>query len=512
MKKEMLMVEDIFTWEDVINFGQANFSFNYDSIKDFCIRKSEIEIINDRINEYVYNGFIKQFPDFPFDKDFFKHRFTIKKMDNGNNGVFLEVTQFLFELLHHTSNRNITKEMLVKIIDFSQPNFKENFINELKISKNKINDELKSSNDIVVGYNPEYNLRISKDEYKEALMKKRKMIVWSIRNFDELINFFESPIDLKIFEGINKDKFLLCYIASSLYNSGILEAKATYVDEDSLSHVIDYCRLMEYLTEENNGNKYYVNFSSEQGNGNMFIFTTDSIIKLVDMFYTRYEGDIKELGFSETYEEVLSRKASKTWKRIQSERHAKNIQLNFEMIKSGKKISLSNYRRGSYAKVTSDSKTTQAKLQKAYDLLEEKMEYFSKTNPAMELVGIDTFTGYTAYMYSNGVVILEKLYKKIDSKNGKEVIVPAKDEAIYVMNYSEFIDLSKYTKPELMQEIVDFQNPNVKRIYHTPNGSWKDKVDKLINGSGYGDLDYELFDQIISNLSEKPKQLLKSEI
>ena len=140
------------------------------------------------------------------------------------------------------------------------------------------------------------------------------------------------------------------------------------------------------------------------------------------------------------------------------------------------------------------------------------MEYFSKTNPAMELVGINTFTGYTAYMYSNGVVILEKLYKRIDTKNGREIIVPAKDEAIYVMNYSEFIDLSQYTKPELMQEITDFQNPNVKRIYHTPNGSWKEKVDKLINGSGYGDLDYELFDQIISNLSDsKPKQLIKTD-
>ena len=180
------------------------------------------------------------------------------------------------------------------------------------------------------------------------------------------------------------------------------------------------------------------------------------------------------------------------------------------MIKSGKKISISNYKRGSYAKVTSNKEQVQANLKRAYDLLEEKLEYFSNTNPVIELFGIDTFTGYTAYMYSNGVVILEKLYKRIDTKNGREIIVPAKDEAIYVMNYSEFIDLSKYTKPELMQEIIDFQNPNVKRIYHTPNGSWKEKINKLINGSGYGNLDYELFDEITNKLKEDTKQLLKT--
>lgn len=294
-------------------------------------------------------------------------------------------------------------------------------------------------------------------------------------------------------------------------NSGILDATNVYTETEFIAPVIDYCRLVEYMMEVNDKQQYDVSFSNIQSDGSLFVISIDTIKFLVNTFYERYKGDIDELGFSKSYEEVLSKRATQTWKKIQSERHVKNIQLNFEMIKSGKKINLSNYKKGNYVKVTSDNQKSQANLKKAYDLLEEKMEYFSTTTPVIELFGIDTFTGYTAYMYSNGVVILEKLYKRIDTKNGREIIVPAKDEAIYVMNYSEFIDLSKYTKPELMQEIIDFQNPNVKRIYHTPNGSWKEKVNKLINGPGYGDLDYELFDEITNKLKENAKQLVKKE-
>ena len=52
------------------------------------------------------------------------------------------------------------------------------------------------------------------------------------------------------------------------------------------------------------------------------------------------------------------------------------------------------------------------------------------------------------------------------------------------MNLFEFTGLSKLTKPEIIEEINSYNNPNVYRIYHSKN--WKDKVKKAVSGEGYG--------------------------
>ena len=170
------MLEDVFSWQDIINFCGPNFCFNYESIKDFCIRKSDREKIEDRINSYIYNSILAKFPDFPFDKDFFDYQFIVKKIDDSHNGVFLEKNKFLLEILCRSSNRKVNKEKLRKVFDIESSNFNEKYINELRTTKNEINDDLKQANEILFGYTPEFNIGVNREEYREALIKKRKLI------------------------------------------------------------------------------------------------------------------------------------------------------------------------------------------------------------------------------------------------------------------------------------------------------------------------------------------------
>jgi len=178
------------------------------------------------------------------------------------------------------------------------------------------------------------------------------------------------------------------------------------------------------------------------------------------------------------------------------------------MIPVGNKISLSNYTPTVRSKFVSSNSDKQIELQRKYDLLEQKIQFFSNSNPLFELSGINTFDGYLAYMYSNGVVVFEKFFKQSRKINGKNMLVPVSGEAIYVMNFQEFADLSKYSKMELIQEIRDFNNPNVKRVFHYKN-KWQNELNDIINGPGYGELNLEQIDVLANELVCNSKQKIK---
>ena len=97
----------------------------------------------------------------------------------------------------------------------------------------------------------------------------------------------------------------------------------------------------------------------------------------------------------------------------------------------------------------------------------------------------------------NGCVVLDKYYTYGKDRHGKEKIMPAHNEGIYIMNYKEFADLCRCNKQELIDEVRD-NNPNIIRKYHSDN--WRKNVDKIINGPGFGGLDLDLLDDIVKRL------------
>ena len=110
--------------------------------------------------------------------------------------------------------------------------------------------------------------------------------------------------------------------------------------------------------------------------------------------------------------------------------------------------------------------------EKLNELFMEKKEFYSSLDPFMCIKGKKTFEGYIGYIFTNGIVVLDKFYE--NSKKGKV----SRGDAIYYMNVQDFYELSRYPKKELIH------HPKVHRVIH--RGSWKDEVLDAINSNGDG--------------------------
>lgn len=109
--------------------------------------------------------------------------------------------------------------------------------------------------------------------------------------------------------------------------------------------------------------------------------------------------------------------------------------------------------------------------------------------------GLDTFNGYYAFIYPNGTVILEKFWED------ENKLKPAVNEATYVMNIDNFLEMSKISKLNLIEYIRTLPNVGVKRIFHTSINNWQKNLYKEINGS------YRLEDAISFIASLKSEEL-----
>lgn len=510
MKEEKLMLDHFLSWQDIINFSLTDYVFGCNFLEKSFPKRNQEDILINYIRSFIGNTIRKEFPDFPFEDECFNYYFYIKKEKENKNSLYLNFSNFFIDLFTSCVNHRLDKRRLAHLLNINNPTLKDDIICELKSYKAEINEEISKcdSHNMIMGYNLDYNIKITKEELRETLFAKRKMIVWIIRHYDELYDFIQRPLDFEILQLLNKDKFMLVMSAMSLEKSGILRDDVENSKQDYFQVIHNYLLLVDYLSSENN-QKYSVSFSSKLKDDSSLLITTDTIFSEYHKFYSRHKELLDSYNFASSYEEILQNHAEETWKRLQSEKLVKSIQVSWEMIPVGEKMSLENYRKNNRVRIVSNSDKKQAELKKAYDLVEEKMNYFYNSNPVVNLRGIHTFEGYEAYMYSNGVVVFEKFYKPktvrtIDSmgKKQKEIMmVPVDGEAIYVMNFRNFAEYSKYSKLMLMEESL--HNSEVKRIIHTPDGSWKNRVDKVIYGPGYGELDLGQVDEIAKQLAKR---------
>lgn len=511
MKEEKLVLNNMLSWQDIINFSLTDYTFGFSFLeKSFYKKSQDKEVLNNYIRSFLGNAIRNEFPDFPFDDECFNYYFYIKKDNEGKNNLYLSFGNFFIDLFAASVNHHLDKNRLAHLLKLDNPNLKEDVIRELKSYKDNLNKEIDRCGNLnmIMGYNIDYGIKITKEELKETLFAKRKMVIWIIRNYDKLFKFVQKPLDLEILKFLNKDKFLLVMASLSLEKSDILSDNISNSQQNQFEMIHNYLLLVDYLSEENK-QKYFASISLNLKNGQSLLITSDTIFSEYHKFYSRHKEFLDSYNFASSYEEILQNHAEETWKRLQSEKLVKSIQVSWEMIPVGEKMSLENYRKNNRARIVSTSDKKQAELKKAYDLVEEKMNYFYNSNPVVNLRGIHTFEGYEAYMYSNGVVVFEKFYKPrtvrtVDSmgKKQKEIMmVPVDGEAIYVMNFRNFAEYSKYSKLMLIEE--SSHNSEVKRIIHTSDGSWKNRVDKVIYGPGYGELDLGQVDEIAKQLAKR---------
>lgn len=125
--------------------------------------------------------------------------------------------------------------------------------------------------------------------------------------------------------------------------------------------------------------------------------------------------------------------------------------------------------------VTKNSRNSKS-LEESILEVNERIDFFEGTEVLCRIKGLDTFTGYYAFVYANGSVVLEKFW------DNEEGLVPASYSATYIMNIDNFISMSKMSKIDLIEYMKLLPDSGVKRVYHTGNEKWKKSIIEEISG------------------------------
>lgn len=276
-------------------------------------------------------------------------------------------------------------------------------------------------------------------------------------NLDEVVQFMhEHPIDLTLFSEKERKRFEL-YVANRY-----LKYVTLVPDDDK----------QKYL--------YYVsNYFLELGNN----IGSDVSIDVVNSENKKVTTVTPKI-LLEKYKKVLISNPSLKIVRLKSvdfstmspkevkefmDGYLKELSANWEIIPKG---SFESTFAGVASKVTSNLSEEEKKAQqeKLANLYLEKKSLYESSDPYSILRGIKTFDGYYAYVYPNGKVILDKYFENVSTGR------LAKDNAIYVMNFNDFYELSHLSKRELIN------HPSCYRIIHA--GNWQEKVKNIIGIDG----------------------------
>lgn len=164
--------------------------------------------------------------------------------------------------------------------------------------------------------------------------------------------------------------------------------------------------------------------------------------------------------------------------------YLKDLQANWELIPE-EELERENIKRIN-SNIDKSKVDKEKHLERLLELFIAKKEFYGSTDPFFRVKGKNTFDGYIGFLYTNGKVVLDKLFE--NSSLGKV----ADGEAIYVMDISDFYRLSHYSKKTLMQD------EKVKRIVHS--GNWQERVANIIKE-----------DTRQSKTAEEVKKLIKNE-
>ena len=132
-------------------------------------------------------------------------------------------------------------------------------------------------------------------------------------------------------------------------------------------------------------------------------------------------------------------------------------------------------------------KLEQEEVRRLKSLGERKSTFYESTDYLVKAVGLRKYSGYVAYIYKNGEVILDRKYNK-------DYPTTASGDAIYNMKAINFEVLSKLDKVSLRKK------KEVKRMIHRNN--WEDRVRKIIEKEGTKE-DIESAETLVKKLKGK---------
>ncbi len=366
--------------------------------------------------------------------------------------------------------------------------------------KNETNHEVKDNIQnlknlftIYLNNNPK-NLQIDQPKlfinFLENIRKKiSSFLIW----YDKLTEICEKPIDLKELEKfIDLEKFYFIMAKHLLEISKFVEQDSNSL-HNSFTFVDIYMQGLIALKKENN---YHLSVTMPLLDGTMSKVTTDSLIKEYIELKNRHPEfqtfSIKRVeGINYQDQEVVEHLTSV----LEDERNAKKLAVSWKLFKKGEKEKSENT-----SNIINHIKKLEKTKEQKNSELRKRIDFFETSPYLYRVEGINNFEGYLGYIYANNLVIFERFYK--DTKNYE----PADNNATYIMTLNNFIDMSKLSKPEIIQ-YIKAGNTDVARKYHT--NSWENKMSAVIEGKGYDMDTIQIIDELIGTHQLEKKGVTK---
>lgn len=329
-------------------------------------------------------------------------------------------------------------------------------------------------------------------DFYEYLEKLRSKIVEFLVGYKRLVKICSKDIDLNELEkGLDLDKFYFMMAKQLMEMSKIVEqteGKLPYF----FSYVDVYINRLEALVESQN---YDMTLNVLLIDGTIVRCNAKDLINEFNTMRNRHPEFKtllleKEEGIDYQDIEVFNNLLQK----IETVMKSKELAVSWKLFKKGERekkndlgISVDKLPR---IELSNDEKNSE---------LRKRIDFFETSPYLYRVEGINNFSGYVGYIYGNGYVIFEKFYKNEDSFD------LALGNATYIMNFANFVEMSKLSKLEII-EFIKKGSTEVFRRYHTSN--WINNMKSIIYSDGY-DVDMiKIIDSLIKSGSLEDKKVL----
>lgn len=325
--------------------------------------------------------------------------------------------------------------------------------------------------------------------YSIYLEKIRNSIVGFLVNYNRLVEICNQPVDLQTLEStLDLDKFYFL-ITKHLLDSSLFSERQNGLLPNAFSFVELYIANLLYLKKEF---QYELSLRMQTlENGEMLVHTDDLICQYNEIKNRHPEFASYQIEAEEGVDYRDFRVAQEEHRKLENFIRSKELVASWNFVRKGERgtVSSSSGSGTHFPKVvkTEDEKNSE---------LRRRIDFFEGSAYAYRMEGIHQFEGYVGYVYANGFVIFERFYKDTVSYE------LADEHATYVMNFDNFVEMSKKTKTEIIAYIKS-GNTDVRRVYHT--STWEERINQIIQGSGYDLETLSFIDRLVENGEIKRK-------
>ena len=334
--------------------------------------------------------------------------------------------------------------------------------------------------------NEEYRKKSMGVTYRKAtfaqyLEAKKEYITNFIVGLKALFPLFDKPINLdELQECLDLDKLYLV-MAKQLIDTTNLILKDGNAVHNSFVFVEKYIQAVRAVRLKG---PYELTVDTVTIDGKPIKYSVDDAIreyneiKVVHPEFEVYGKDYRDLETATDFARELM-----------DYMDSKKLEASWRFVRKGKKeetpveeevIDRLHHRYASEKKLTREEKL---------QAIADRMSFLDHTNYVYKMTGKEQFEGYVGYIYENGIVVFEKFYKSAENHE------PSISNATYIMNFNNFVQMSKLTKPEIINYIKN-GGTDVRRVYHT--NRWLEKMVSIITGKSYDDQAMDKIDRLIN--------------